>query len=453
MEQQKKHYNPNIMLEEDFNIDLKKIFYALWNRRILIIKIFMSVFIFFILLTFVLPKKYTVDADLYINKTNSSNMAEINPYFISEVGVGGGMAAMLAGGGNLTNEMELMQSPLVIDKVIKENDLRFKKLFGIFPTVKTGQLMTAEKFLEKKVSFEIKKGTNVVTISYKNKDKELAYGVVNSIITNYIDLHKKLNTEKSKSDKAVLEAEYNKAKKNLNKKMNSFSGIPATAISGSSNISAMSAFSKKKKKAMSTIQGQYTTGVKSEIALREDSEKVAELARKLEWAKLVDNMSDSSNVVVLKEPQHLKDYEQDSPKLFINIILGVVFGVIAALIGVICAEIFDKKLAYSMLGENIIYDINKNFTAFCSDILTNIEHKIGFITFEEIPAGLKQKFSEFDNVDFINAEVSKKFVLQLKNIDKVVLFVKINRTNSQDYKVIKNMLENSNKEIISEVLL
>ena len=106
-----------------------------------------------------------------------------------------------------------------------------------------------------------------------------------------------------------------------------------------------------------------------------------------------------------------------------------------------------------MLGENIIYDINKNFTAFCSDILTNIEHKIGFITFEEIPAGLKQKFSEFDNVDFINAEVSKKFVLQLKNIDKVVLFAKINSTNSQDYKVIKNMLKNSNKEIISEVLL
>ena len=33
----------------------------------------------------------------------------------------------------------------------------------------------------------------------------MAYNVVNSIISNYIDLQQSLNTEKSKSDKAILE--------------------------------------------------------------------------------------------------------------------------------------------------------------------------------------------------------------------------------------------------------
>ena len=94
----------------------------------------------------------------------------------------------MSGGGNLTNELELMQSPLVIEKVIKENDLRFKKLFGIFPTVKTGQPLTTEKFLKKGISFENKKGTNVVTISYKSKDKELAYNVVSTNISIYVQL-------------------------------------------------------------------------------------------------------------------------------------------------------------------------------------------------------------------------------------------------------------------------
>ena len=119
----------------------------------------------------------------------------------------------------------------------------------------------------------------------------------------------------------------------------------------------MSAFSKSAQKALSGIQGQYVSGVKSEIALREDAEKVAELAKKVEWARLVENMSDSSNVVVLKEPRRLQDYEQTSPKLFTNIILGIVFGIIAGLGAVIFVENTDKKLTYSMLGNNIIYDI------------------------------------------------------------------------------------------------
>lgn len=70
-------------------------------------------------------------------------------------------------------------------------------------------------------------------------------------------------------------------------------------------------------------------------------------------------MSDSSKVIVLKEPRKLKDYEQTSPKLFTNILLGIVFGVIASLIAVLFRENTDKKLTYSMLGDEIIYDIEK----------------------------------------------------------------------------------------------
>ena len=108
-------------------------------------------------MTYIMPKKWEVDADLYINKSNNSNFVDLNPYAIAELGASGGMSALMTGGGSLTNELELMQSPLVIDKVIKENDIRFKKLFGIFKTVKTGQLITTDKFLKRGISFENKK--------------------------------------------------------------------------------------------------------------------------------------------------------------------------------------------------------------------------------------------------------------------------------------------------------
>ena len=451
--QQLNYYPPQDELDEELTIDLKKIVFTLWSRKKLIASVFTCVLIFFIVLTFISAKKYKVDADLYINKSNNSNMAEINPYVISELGAGGGMAALMSGGGTLANDIELMQSPLVIDKVIQENDLRFKKLFGIIPTKKTGQYLTTEKFLKKGISFENKKGTNVVTIEYNSKDKDLAYNVVNSIIVHYLELNKEINSTKSKSDKKIIESEYKKAKADLNRKMNSVSGLPENAMAGSGNLAAMSAFSRSAQKAMSTLQGQYIAGEKSKIAVTEEASKVAALSSKLEWAKLVDEMSDSSKVIVLKEPRKLKDYEQTSPKLFTNILLGIVFGVIAALIAVLFRENTDKKLTYSMLGENIIYNVEKDLTDLKMTLLANQDKQISLIMFEKLSPEIISELKKFKNLQLVTPDVSSEFVAEINKTSDVILFGAINHTDSKLYKQIKKMLDEMNKNILNEVLV
>lgn len=453
MQQQLSYYPPQDELDEELTIDLKKIVFALWGRKKLIASVFTCVLIFFIALTFISAKKYKVDADLYINKSNNSNMADLNPYVISELGAGGGMAALMSGGGTLANDIELMQSPLVIDKVIQENDLRFKKLFGIIPTKKTGQYLTTEKFLKKGISFENKKGTNVVTIEYKSKDKDLAYNVVNSIIVHYLELNKEINSTKSKSDKKIIESEYKKAKADLNRKMNSVSGLPDSAMAGSGNLAAMSAFSKSAQKAMSTLQGQYVAGEKAKISVTEDASKVAALSSKLEWAKLVDEMSDSSKVIVLKEPRKLKDYEQTSPKLFTNILLGIVFGVIASLIAVLFRENTDKKLTYSMLGENIIYNVEKDLTDLKMTLLAKQDKQISLVLFEKLPSEIISELEKFKNLQFVNPDISNEFVTEINKTSDVILFGTINHTDSKLYKQIKKMLDEMNKNILNEVLV
>lgn len=453
MQQQLNYYPPQDELDEELTIDLKKIVFALWSRKKLIASVFTCVLIFFIVLTFISAKKYKVDADLYINKSNNSNMAELNPYVISELGAGGGMAALMSGGGTLANDIELMQSTLVIDKVIQENDLRFKKLFGIIPTKKTGQYLTTEKFLKKGISFENKKGTNVVTIEYKNKDKDLAYNVVNSIIVHYLELNKEINSTKSKSDKKIIESEYKKAKADLNRKMNSVSGLPDNAMAGSGNLAAMSAFSKSAQKAMSTLQGQYVAGEKAKISVTEDASKVAALSSKLEWAKLVDEMSDSSKVIILKEPRKLKDYEQTSPKLFTNILLGIVFGVIASLIAVLFRENTDKKLTYSMLGENIIYNAEKDLTDLKMTLLAKQDKQISLVLFEKLPSEIISELEKFKNLQFVNPDISNEFVTEINKTSDVILFGTINHTDSKLYKQIKKMLDEMNKNILNEVLV
>ena len=317
------YYNPMDELDDDLNINIEKLWRAIWSRKVLLIKVFCSVLAFFILLTFIMPKKYKVTADLYINKSNSSNLMEVNPYILDEAA---GPVVNMGMDKAINNEIELMKSELVLDKVIRDNNIVYKKKFGIIPNKKEGEYLTAEAFYGKgkKLKIENTKNTNVITIQYKAGKPELAYGVVSSLITHYIELHKELNAEKSKSDTKLLETEYKKIKENLDKSISKASGLPAQSMTGIGNLSAMSAFSRSASSAIGNIRSQYIAGEKSQIAVSEESQKLTQLATKLEWAKMVEQMSDSSKVLVLKEPKQLRPFEKSSPKLLINIILSFI---------------------------------------------------------------------------------------------------------------------------------
>lgn len=453
--QQNIYYNPTDELDEELNIDFKKIFMIFWSRKRIIMKVFCGVLAFFILLTFILPKKYKVDADLYINKSNNTNLMEINPYAIEELGsIGGGMAALMNGGnGVLPNELEIMQSPLVMDKVIRDNDLKIKKKFGIIPNKKEGEYISTKDFLKKNISIENKKGTNVVTIEYKAKKPEIAYNVVSSIITNYIDVSKQIHSEKAKSDTKVLETEYNKVKTGLNKQIQETRGLPQTALAGTGNLAAISAFSKPAGMAISSIQSQYSSGTKSQIALQEETEKATQLATKLQWAKMVEEMSESSKVLVLKEPTQLRDFEYSSPKLLINIMLGIIFGLIAAFWAVVFKELTDKKVSYSKLGENIIYKDDKSLFNINKFLIDYKNQNITCIVFNNPEPSIGSLLSEFKNLNIIKATISANLIDDISQNDSAILLAGIGKTDAMVYKSIKETLKIHNKQILKEILI
>ncbi len=446
-------YNNHVNeLDEELTINFKKLLLLFWYRKALIIKVFSAVLIFFIFITFIMPKKYKVEADLYINKANNSNMVEFNPFFIEENGTSG---SLIAADTNLiiTNELELMKSPLVIDKVIKENNLIIKKKWGIIPNKKEGEYISTKAFLKKNITFVNKKGTNVVTIEYTSKKPEVAYNVVNSIINNYIILHKELNAEKSKSDKKVIEDEYTKAKEALMQKSFMAEGLPEQAAAGSGSLSAMSAFSSSANKALSIIKDQVLEGQRSKMEMTEEAAKVANLSAKLEWAKMVEEMSDTSKVLVLKEPQKFRDFEYASPRLFLNIIIGIIFGILASLFAVIFKEYTDKKLTYTMLGNDILYNLEKDFEDLKLLLLMNRNKNITFIMFDNILSDMYNKLNEFKNINFIKADISNNLIEIVKHSDEIILAVKIGSSNSKLFKQIKEMLIQMNKTIIKEIIV
>ena len=446
------YYNPTNELEDDLNINFKKIWCAIWSRKILLIKVFCLVLAFFILLTFILPKKYTVSADLFINKTNSSNMTEFNPYVLDEAT---GNVITMGNDKSISNEIQLMKSSLVLDKVIKDNNIVYRKKWGIIPNKKEGEYLTAKAFYGKGKILKIEpvKGTNVITVEYTSKKPEAAYGVITSLIDSYEEVHKALNTEKSKADKKLLEEEYASVKKSLNEKLNQASGLPVQSLSGSGHLTAMSAFSRSASSAMGVLRGQYLAGERSQIAISEESQKIANIASKLEWAKMVEQMSDSSKVLVLHEPRLPRPFEKSSPSLLINIILGCVFGYLSALSALIYVELCDKRLTYSMLTNNIIYDGINDFDSVRAEIVAYIPHKVLLVALTKLPKNMEQQFEQYANAKVLYANFSNDFVAELSKADEVMLISKIHETSSDFYKKMRNIIQKQKKEVIYDILL
>ena len=232
-----------------------------------------------------------------------------------------------------------------------------------------------------------------------------------------------------------------------------FQNIPNTILTGTGNLAAMSAFSRSAQNAMSTLRSQYLAGEKARVEITEDANKVTQLANKLEWARLVEEMSDSSKVLVIKEPRPLRDWEYASPKLFTNILLGIVFGTIFSLMVLIYSEKTDKKLSYSMLGDNIIYDLDKEFNTLSAEIMSNINEKKAFIFFEDVSNSIAERLKQFTNTIFIKADISNEFTNTLNSADSVVLFASIGKTDFEKSKLVKKMISNLDKKILYEVLI
>ncbi len=445
--------NQDIEDEDELTINLKKLWITVLSRKKILLKVFLYILLFFIVLTFIIPKKYTVVADLYVNKSNNSNMMEVNPYVLNDAAAGSlfSMGVDKA----INNEIELIKSEMVLDKVIRENDIRIGKKLGIIPTKRTGEYFTAKEFYGKGKVLKLEniKNTNVISIKFKSKKPEVAYGVVNSLINSYIAFHKELNSEKSKTDKELLKSQYEKAKEALELKLQRANGIPTQSGGNISTLSAMSAYSTSASKALASLKGQYLKGEKTQAEVTEEIQKLTQLATKLEWAELVEQMSDSSKVIVLHEPRKLRPFENSSPKLLINIILGIVFGLIADVITLIYLELTDKKLTYSALSNNIVYDATKDFDALKSEILCFAPKKILLISLEKLQDDFKEKIKEIKNAEVVYADLSNDFVNKLSEANEIMLISKIGETKSDVYKKIANVLKKQNKTLLYDVLI
>ena len=84
-------------------------------------------------------------------------------------------------------------------------------------------------------------------------------------------------------------------------------------------------------------------------------------------------------------------------------------------------------------------------------LLTNKDNNVAFFAFDDTYADIKEQ--NLGKYPVITAEISEEFVTAWAKVQNVILFEKINQTDSKFYKQIKSILKDMNKNIIKEVLV
>lgn len=440
--------------DEELVVDFRKVFEVIKYRKTIIAKTFSIIVALSLVLTFITPKKYISEADLYINKTNNSFLSEINPFMLSSGMIGmGGLGGLMAGGGggsSFDNEIAIIQSPLVMDKVVRDMNLKIEK------GPRKGQYLPGQALTDKKfLSIKNLKGTNILQISYKSTDPEFNYKIVNSIVNNYQKVNEEINTKKAASDKRLLEEAYSKGHQSLNRKISTLSNsnvMPEYAAGSLGMLNALKGHSRVIGSVIGSLKSQSANGARAKIEIDQESQSLGQVKSKLDLTRIIEQMSKSAtDVIIIKQPTLPLKSENFAPNPRINLILGAILGLIVSLFAIVIAENKDKSLTYSNLGNKIIYESDIDIDSLKILLLANSEKKVGIITFSGFPIDIFKNLESFGNFKVVTADITPKTADEINSFDKIVMAGKIGKTSKKLYQQIKEICIEKQKEICAEL--
>ena len=94
-----------------------------------------------------------------------------------------------------------------------------------------------------------------------------------------------------------------------------------------------------------------------------------------------------------------------------------------------------------MLGDDIIYNLDKEFKELSAEVISNADNKTAFVFFEEMSKSTYEKFKDFVNVVPLKADISKYFRDALKNTNNVVVYNSVS-----DEKMCEYLLDDYNRK-------
>jgi uncharacterized protein involved in exopolysaccharide biosynthesis len=167
---------------------MRDILTPLFRRRRLLILTFCGVFLGAIVAAFLLSSQYEASMEILVNRDRMdpvvtteqiSQTAPIAPALTEE---------------EINSEVELLQSADLLQKVVLANNLQDREKDSIWAKLmpkkdEANYVSEAVKHLGKKLKVEAVKKTNMIEVTYQSSNPQLAYGVLNTLSTVYLEKH------------------------------------------------------------------------------------------------------------------------------------------------------------------------------------------------------------------------------------------------------------------------
>lgn len=464
----------NINNEELAVLDFNKIWRIIWYRKYWSLACYVIIIVSTILFTLQMPKKYTSEATILLNKAQSTNLADINPYVLAQISSSqkGGIASLISGSGSIDNELAIMKSPITIDPVIKDNNIKYET------GKKAGELMSTKDFLEtKQMKISEEKDSNLINIEYLSESPELSYNVVNSFINNYNKVSEEINSNKATKDKDFLQKELTASETEITalsdelKKFKQNTGFIDKEIS-TKMLSSANPYSRKVAYKLSQLPEIEQRGKELEFKLQAAITKQSALKEKFEWTSLVENMSENaSNITVLEYPKIKRPFEKSEPSLSKNIILSVVIAMIFSSILVFAIEIIDPKLTYFAINTQNTFWLNKKSNvSFLSNLFISLKqqlktlnaNKLSIISFnlnsDDINLyndRLKPFLTSLTSCNSFNIDENTNLIELFNTIEKseaVLLIGKIGSSEKELFLKIEEIVD-TNKNLLAKIII
>jgi uncharacterized protein involved in exopolysaccharide biosynthesis len=168
-------------------ITLRDLLAPLFRHKRLMIASFMLLALLAVLLAVAVSNTYEAHMAVLVNRER------IDPLVTTESTSQLMMPAPAVTEEEINSEAELLRSRDVLEKVVLENGLQEKEKQSLFGKIRRRNeqedLSLAVLHLGKKLKIETPTKTNLINVSYASADPRIAYGVLNSLATAYVEKH------------------------------------------------------------------------------------------------------------------------------------------------------------------------------------------------------------------------------------------------------------------------
>ena len=280
-----------------------------FRQRRVIINSFLGIFSFAVLLAFLLPKKYEAQMKILVRHERAESL--VSPERESPV-----QWRTEVSEEELQSEAELIKSRDLLTKVVVACDLQN---LGVSPLWNRAgdkddqRVSRAVLALEKNLTVQPIKLTNLISVAYKSKDPQLAARVLNSLASLYLEKHLAMHRAPGEFDFFHQQAEeYRKALANAEAKLTDFSreqGVVNPALEKEITVRKLTEFEAEAKSARASIAGTRQTIRTLELQLATLPKRQTTQVRTSDNPQLMERMKSKLLELELKRTELLTKFE------------------------------------------------------------------------------------------------------------------------------------------------